>query len=659
VSPTATKKRKRQRRAPDADATEERSALPRFAAGKKRTGGGAEQPGPRAAGGKRPAPRGGSGKGEGPRGGKSPRAGAWKGKGTFAGAGKYPRAASAQGEEGPRGGAGKLPRAGGTQSEGPRGGTGKHPRASVPKGKGTFAGAGKSPRAGGNQGEGPRAAAGKFARAGGSKNAGPRPGPFERPQRGARPALPARSDERGFERPPPSRPPRNRPLAALPGSDDELDAWSTRPVREPAGRFERRAPKRGLGLADEPGPPDEPGSQGPRRPLSHVGGRVERLEGPPELVEAVRRALSIDPELGVRDHVHGFHSYPARLHPTTAASLITSLTEQRSTVVDPFCGCGTVLVEARRLGRKAVGVDLNPLAVRLSRFKTHPLQLSERDELLLAAARVAEHAEERRLAKTGPTHRYSPALREAFDVHVLLELDGLSHGIKQELPGFLRQSLNLALSSIFSKVGKSSSAEGEAKRLASGFTIRFFESRVGEMVRQLAEYEALLPEKAPGALVREEDSRELGRLELSNVDLFVSSPPYPGVLDYADYHRTRLSWLHMDATRFEELEMGARRHLQRLDHEQAAAAWENDFVKVLGAMRGALARGGYIALVLADSLLAGKPYPADVVVERCARRAGLAVVARGSQRRPHFHRQSAKVFGDRQRYEHLLLLAPG
>ena len=47
---------------------------------------------------------------------------------------------------------------------------------------------------------------------------------------------------------------------------------------------------------------------------------------------------------------------------------------------------------------------------------------------------------------------------------------------------------------------------------------------------------------------------------------------------------------------------------------------------------------------------------ADVVVERCARRAGLDVVAKGAQRRPHFHAQSARAFGDRPRHEHLLLL---
>jgi DNA methylase len=411
---------------------------------------------------------------------------------------------------------------------------------------------------------------------------------------------------------------------------------------------------------------DESGQSGTRRPLSHTGGRVERLEGPKELARIVERGLSVDPESGVRDHVHGFHSYPARLHPVTAATLIGELSPERGSVADPFCGCGTVLVEARRLGRKGLGADLNPLAVRLTRFKTQPLTAEQRDQLLAAATRVAEHAEERRRAALGPTHRYEQLQRDAFDVHVLLELDGLSSGIKQEEPGFLRQSLNLALSSIFSKVARDTKGARDpnaedpskrtAKRLASGFTIRFFESRVGELVQQLAEYEALLPEKPPGVNVREVDARELASLGWRNVDLFVSSPPYPGVLDYAEYHRTRLSWLGIDAQNFEQREMGARRHLQRLDHEQAAAAWEADFRRVLTAMRGALAPGGHIALILADSLLAGKPYPADVVVARCASRAGLSVVAKGAQRRPHFHRQSAKAFADQPRYEHLLLL---
>lgn len=264
--------------------------------------------------------------------------------------------------------------------------------------------------------------------------------------------------------------------AVLPAIDPD-DEWQSSPPRRSPAR-ERPTSARRL-------PTDEPGAGGSRRPLSHTGGRVEQLSGPPELKAVIERSLGIDPERGVRDHVHGFHSYPARMHPGTAAGLVSALSPERGTVADPFCGCGTVLVEARRLGRKALGVDLNPIAVRLTRFKTEPLAAPARAALLEAAERVAEQAEARRKSAAGPTRRYPPEQRDAFDVHVLLELDGLSSGIKKEPAGPVRHALQLALSSIFSKVTRETNADVPAKRLASGFTIRFFVSRVEELVRQL------------------------------------------------------------------------------------------------------------------------------------------------------------------------------
>ncbi len=397
----------------------------------------------------------------------------------------------------------------------------------------------------------------------------------------------------------------------------------------------------------------------PRRPLSHVGGRVERLTGPKELTALISHCLGIDPEQGVRDHVHGFHSYPARMHPVTAAGLVEGLSPEGGQVADPFCGSGTVLVEARRLGRRSFGVDLNPLAVRLTRFKTQPLGAPQRAALLEAAERVVDIAEERRATAAGPSRRYSPVQRADFDVHVLLELDGLAFGIKKEPNGPIRQALLLALSSIFSKVARGvSTPEVPAKRIAGGFTLRFFSSRVDELTRQLAEYETLLPARPPAVVCKEGDARELGQLGLSEVDLFISSPPYPGVLDYAEYHRTRLAWLDIDAKKFEAQELGARRQLQGLQYEEAAAGWEADFTRVLSAMGASLAPGGHVVLILADSLLCGRAYPADLMVQRCAAQAGLRSVAQGAQRRPHFHHQSARAFGKNPRYEHLMILAP-
>ena len=102
---------------------------------------------------------------------------------------------------------------------------------------------------------------------------------------------------------------------------------------------------------------------------------------------------------------HPFHGYPARLHPATARILVEVVgagARRSAPLVDPFCGSGTVLVEARAAGRRAIGVDLNPLAVLVARAKTWTVPARRRHELrdaghaisgaVLAAGRAARRA---------------------------------------------------------------------------------------------------------------------------------------------------------------------------------------------------------------------------------------------------------------------------
>src|SRR5580658_214827 len=124
-------------------------------------------------------------------------------------------------------------------------------------------------------------------------------------------------------------------------------------------------------MRSEPTPP----TARQRRSLSNVGGAVD-LGGSRAEALALAGALEVAPattgegEGEDRAHVHGFHTYPARMHPATATRLIEAFASPGSTVLDPFCGSGTVLVEAMRLGSTAIGTDLNPLAVRLATIKT-------------------------------------------------------------------------------------------------------------------------------------------------------------------------------------------------------------------------------------------------------------------------------------------------
>ena len=205
-----------------------------------------------------------------------------------------------------------------------------------------------------------------------------------------------------------------------------------------------------------------------RRSLSHVGGAVE-TSGDPELAAQLAQALDVpmrddaradggnvrapQSELDPPDraHVHGFHTYPARMHPVTAARLVTSFSPRGGVVLDPFCGSGTVLVEAMIAGRCAIGTDLNPLAVSLARLKTQALARHDLDELIAAARDAAAFADERRTRRAGATHRYGPEDVALFEPHVLLELDGLRAGIERAAQGALHDALSLVLSAILVK----------------------------------------------------------------------------------------------------------------------------------------------------------------------------------------------------------------
>lgn len=68
---------------------------------------------------------------------------------------------------------------------------------------------------------------------------------------------------------------------------------------------------------------------------------------------------------------HGFHRYVGRFPSHLIRALINYFgATSEDTVLDPFCGSGTTLVEARMLGVKAKGIEISPLSAMMSRVKS-------------------------------------------------------------------------------------------------------------------------------------------------------------------------------------------------------------------------------------------------------------------------------------------------
>ena len=92
-------------------------------------------------------------------------------------------------------------------------------------------------------------------------------------------------------------------------------------------------------------------------------------------VARVRRAaLDQEPISGL---THRFYRYPARFSPRFVRTAIQEFSSPGETVLDPYMGGGTTIVEAYANGRRAIGNDVNSLAVVVARVKLATLTAAE------------------------------------------------------------------------------------------------------------------------------------------------------------------------------------------------------------------------------------------------------------------------------------------
>lgn len=418
---------------------------------------------------------------------------------------------------------------------------------------------------------------------------------------------------------------------------------------------------------------------GERRALTHVGGEAV-LRGDPTLARSLGDALAVAPseqagapahdegpqEDATRAHVHGFHSYPARMHPETAARLVVSLTQPGMRVLDPFCGSGTVLVETLLQGREAYGTDLNPLAVRLSQAKLRHWPEGHADALLDNAKSVAAFADERRKARAGAVRRFGPEDVALFPPHVLLELGSIQEAIKKSKT---KDDLELVLSSILTKLSRRSGDSGSAapeKRIAAGYAARLFVKKTSEWISRKREFDTrkaaalanadLDPSMDFDRCVRVDNASVLRGISDEAVDAIITSPPYAATYDYYDHHADRLRWLGMDGTAFHAEELGSRRSYRQLSAAETRKRWLRELSDMLRTFARVVAPGGTITLLMADSATRTAVLRADELVRDAAGPVGLTLAASASQDRPHFHAPTASAFEREPRREHALLL---
>jgi DNA modification methylase len=366
-----------------------------------------------------------------------------------------------------------------------------------------------------------------------------------------------------------------------------------------------------------------------------------------------------------------------------AGVLAASELPRRATVLDPFAGSGTTLVETRRAGARALGTELLAPAVLAARVKTH-FELDPR-ELARSAERVLRRAEQR---APGPL----PFLRETrrqFSDRALRDLTRLRDSLPPE-GGAVANALRLAFGQVLIPSSRlhRSPCLGYGRRLDESARPPFerFRGAVAEMVSDLAELEPVRERWGPPAVIRAEDARAASWPSRS-VDLAVTSPPYVNGMDYVMNYKVDLAWLgyarsYSDLRELRRLEVACdnlprretapyldtsgvedpwlaeilhrirgnlerKRTYRRDDVHAVVHRYFADLRPVLDQVYRSLVPGGRFVVVVGDSLLAGVYVPGDLLLARLGVARGFRIASvevarrrRSGQRRSFLLRES-------------------
>lgn len=328
---------------------------------------------------------------------------------------------------------------------------------------------------------------------------------------------------------------------------------------------------------------------------------------------------------------HNFHPYSAKFIPQIPKKIIEVLTEPYDLIIDPFCGCGTSLVEAKISGRHSVGVDVNPLACLISKVKITPLdekQLVEAKEISREINRdISCLNGENVLDKQEVIDFDIPNffnIRHWFQDNIINELAITKAHISKIRDESLSNFLKVAFSSIIVAVSNQDSETRYVaidKNLEKGVVGKLFSSKVQDMVQRIIKFRKI--SKDVTSIIYHADSINLDFIEDEKFDLVITSPPYMNTYDYYLYHKTRMQWLDLDYRNAQEKEIGSRH--KHSDKNEGADVFVENIRKCMVEISRILKNGKFCSIIIGDSIIKGQVIKMNAIMNKLAMENNLSL----------------------------------
>ncbi|MCL5030380.1 MAG: site-specific DNA-methyltransferase [Bacteroidetes bacterium] len=221
------------------------------------------------------------------------------------------------------------------------------------------------------------------------------------------------------------------------------------------------------------------------------------------------------------------------------------------TILDPFCGSGTTLVESMISKNNSIGIDIDPLSCLISKVKTTPLNLRKLENII---SWLSESVSKSTKCKFTPA---TSNIEHWFTTETITKLSNIRSRIDETTTVFgksksvmdIKDFLLICFSSIIRRVSK---ADNESQKTYVSHTKPKTPEEVNSLFfKQLTYFKTRIEEfskivsKNNNSIIFNTNST-INFKEFSynhKIDLVITSPPYIKAIDYIYNQMVELFWI--------------------------------------------------------------------------------------------------------------------